>query len=190
MITFRPGVGMAVGIVLFVTSPVVAENVVRWARGDGVLTWDPHGAFNLSSYNGYRQVYEALVFHDAQFHLTPGLAVAWELADPTTWRFELREGVTFHDGTPLTAEDVVFSIERAFGEGSDLTFVGEDVVGVGAVDDRTIEITTKQPDLFLPTLLRLVSIMPKGWAERHGVVTATIYDQDQGTHARDHANGT
>jgi peptide/nickel transport system substrate-binding protein len=168
-----------------------AENVVRWTRGDGVLTWDPHGAFTLPSYNGYWQVYEGLVSIDPQLHLVPGLALRWELLGPTTWRFHLRPGVTFHDGTPLTAEDVAFSIERALGDTSDLaTFISRRVVEISAVDAHTVDITTKQPDPFLAILLRLVSIMSKAWAEQHGVTTATVFDQDQGTYARDHANGT
>lgn len=56
---------------------------------------------------------------DAPLKLVPGLAQKWGVVKPTAWRFELRKGVQFHDGQPLTAEDVMFSIDRARGEGSD-----------------------------------------------------------------------
>jgi peptide/nickel transport system substrate-binding protein len=168
-----------------------AENVVRWASASGVLTWDPHGADNLPSFNGYRQVYESLVMHDAAFNLIPGLAESWRLVDPLTWHFALREGVTFHDGTPLTVDDVVFSLERARAPGAATAHVVKtSITEVRAVDERTVAITTARPELMLPAQMRFASILSRRWAEQHGVAAATRHDQDAGTHARDHANGT
>ena len=66
-----------------------------------------------------KQVYEALLDVDSNLAIVPQLALAWKPLNPTTWEFELRPGVTFHDGTPFTAADVVFSIERARAETSD-----------------------------------------------------------------------
>ena len=172
-------------------APARAENVVRWASAAGVLTWDPHGADNLPSFNGYRQVYESLVMHDAAFNLVPGLAVAWKLVDPLTWHFVLREGVTFHDGAPLTADDVVFSLDRARAPtAATADVVQTSITGVQAVDARTVAITTARPELMLPAQIRFASILSKRWAERHGVEAATRYDEDAGIYARDHANGT
>ena len=62
------------------------------------------------------QVYEALLDIDSNLKIVPQLALAWKILDPTHWEFELRQGVRFHDGTPFTADDVVFSIERAQAE--------------------------------------------------------------------------
>ncbi len=80
--------------------------------------------------------------------LVPGLAVSWKLVDPTTWQFTLRPGVTFHDGTPLTAEDVVFSIERARGPGSDFRIPDRagTIAAARVLDADTIEVTTTKPD--------------------------------------------
>ena len=64
-------------------------------------------------------MYEALLDIDSNLAIVPQLALAWKPLDPTTWEFELRPDVTFHDGTPFTAADVVFSIERARAETSD-----------------------------------------------------------------------
>jgi peptide/nickel transport system substrate-binding protein len=89
--------------------------VLRWASAGGVLTWDPHVINETPSLVGFRQVYESLATIDADLILRPTLATSWQLLDPITWRFELGEGVTFHDGAPLSAEDVVFSLERARG---------------------------------------------------------------------------
>ena len=61
-------------------------------------------------------IYERLTHVDEHFQLKPGLAERWELRpDGRTWRFFLRKGVTFHDGSPFTAADVIFSVDRAAG---------------------------------------------------------------------------
>jgi peptide/nickel transport system substrate-binding protein len=118
MATVKSMVMLAAALLIACTGPAAAENVLRWASAEGMPTWDPHGAQGRVAFQGYRQVYESLVMHNADMSLVPALAVSWRLVDPTTWHFEVRQGVTFHDGTPLTAEDVVFSIERARGPGS------------------------------------------------------------------------
>jgi peptide/nickel transport system substrate-binding protein len=179
--------GIASGLVV---APVRAETVVRWASAAGVLSWDPHGADNLPSFNGYRQVYESLVLHDAALNLVPGLATSWRMVDPLTWHFVLRQGVTFHDGTPLTAADVVFSIDRARARTAALADVLPRIVAVRAVDPRTVAITTARPELRLPVQIQLASILSKRWAQQHRVAAATPDDKDASTYARDHANGT
>ena len=87
------------------------------------------------------QVYEALLDVDSDLAVVPQLAVAWNVVDPTNWEFELREGVRFHDGTPFTAEDVVFSIERARANTSDFRLrVRKASPPIEAVDDHTVRI--------------------------------------------------
>ena len=72
-----------------------------------------------------KQVYKALLDIDSNLAIIPQLALTWKPLDPTTWEFELCPDVTFHDDTPFTAADVVFSTERARAETSDLpTLVG------------------------------------------------------------------
>jgi peptide/nickel transport system substrate-binding protein len=105
------------GATAAVPGSVAAENVLRWASAGGVLTWDPHGSTETPSLVGFRQVYESLTMIDAALSLRPGLAASWQPIDPTSWRFELRRGVSFPDGTPFSAADVVFSIERARARG-------------------------------------------------------------------------
>jgi peptide/nickel transport system substrate-binding protein len=68
------------------------------------------------------QVYENLVDRSIGYDLEPQLAVAWKLVEPTVWEFQLREGVRFHDGTPFSAQDVVFSIERVRHEAADASY--------------------------------------------------------------------
>ncbi len=173
-------------------APAGAENVVRMGKTDGMPTWDPQGARWDIALTATGRCTRAWSWSMPDLTLVPALAVSWKFVDPTTWQFTLRRGVTFHDGTPLTAEDVVFSIERARGPGSDFRIPDRagTIAAARALDADTIEVTTTQPDPQLPAKIRLVNILSKAWAERHGVTAATYYADDHGTYAFDHANGT
>src|SRR5215510_5552321 len=77
-----------------------------------VTSMDPHFLNLQPTINVDWQVFDALTHVDENARLIPGLALSWRALDATTWEFRLRRGVRFHDGSELTAEDVVFSIER------------------------------------------------------------------------------
>ena len=93
--------------------PGGAENVLRWASATEALTFDPHAANNTPTLNATQQVYEPLVDFNSSYEIEPALAVGWKLISPTIWQFDLRQGVRFHDGTPFTSEDVVFSVHTS-----------------------------------------------------------------------------
>src|SRR3546814_399765 len=74
---------------------------------------DPH-FHNLSPNNAFnRHIFERLIGQDEKQRLVPELAVSWKPIDDTTWEIKLRKGVKFHDGSPFTADDVIFTAERA-----------------------------------------------------------------------------
>ena len=74
---------------------------------------DPH-YHNLGPNNALaRVIFDRLIMPDHKQQLLPGLAVSWKAINDTTWEFKLRKGVKFHDGTPFTADDVLFTFERA-----------------------------------------------------------------------------
>ena len=106
-------------VVIGGTAPATAENVLRWATlGDG-FDFDPHSHISSANQAPIKQVYELLLdIKESDLTISPKLAIAWTLLNPTTWRFQLRQNARFHDGTPFTAEDVVFSIIRAQAETS------------------------------------------------------------------------
>ena len=99
------------------------------------------------------QVYEPLVDFDSDNSIRPGLAVAWRLVDSTTWEFELRQGVRFHDGTPLTAEDVVFSLRRALSPKSEFARDVQPVAAIEADGDHVVRVRTIEPNPILPEQL-------------------------------------
>ena len=90
-----------------------SAQTLRIASAFDPQTMDPHALALLYHTRVAYQVHESLVGRDAQFRLEPALAVSWEQREPKRWRFKLRPGVRFHDGSPMTADDVVFSLQRA-----------------------------------------------------------------------------
>jgi peptide/nickel transport system substrate-binding protein len=93
--------------------PTADARTLRWASQGDPQTADPHSQ-NENLTNMFSQaVHDTLLMRDNELKLVPGLATSWQRINPTTWRFTLRQGVKFHDGSPFTADDVVFTWERA-----------------------------------------------------------------------------
>ncbi|HUG20961.1 ABC transporter substrate-binding protein [Piscinibacter sp.] len=163
---------------------------LRIASGFDPQTMDPHALALLYHTRVVTQVYESLVWRDEQYRLEPGLALSWQAIDPKTWRFKLRPGVTFHDGSPFTADDAVFSIERVMAAPSQRSFHLTGVTGVKKLDDLTIEVKLATPDAVLPEKFFLLGMMSKAWAIKHGVERAQDFNGKQETYAVRNANGT
>ena len=94
-------------------APFADAKTLRWAGRGDPQTMDPFSQNENLTNNINNLVYDTLVMRDKDLKVIPGLATSWEQVNPTTWRFKLRQGVKFHDGTPFTADDVVFSMQRA-----------------------------------------------------------------------------
>ena len=138
---------------------------VRIANQGDSLSMDPHSLNESLQLSVTGNVYEGLVGRNKDLSLAPGLATSWRQTSPTVWRFELRKGVQFHDGTPFTADDVVFSFARTQVEGSDMKSYTNDLKEVRKIDAHTVEIETTAPFPILPDVISLVYIMSKKWAE-------------------------
>ncbi|CAB3687148.1 ABC transporter substrate-binding protein [Achromobacter pestifer] len=113
-------------------------------------------------------IFERLVSVDENMQMQPGLAVSWKTLDPTTWEIRLRAGVTFHDGTPFSADDVVFSLERApTVPNSPAPFTGavRAIAHIDVVDPLTLRIRTKAPTPDLMEQIGLVYILSRHAAE-------------------------
>ena len=179
----------AVGVA-FLASAAADAKVFRYSTSGDINGLDPHlnneGPTNAMKNN----LYEALIFRDHELKLRPSLATDWKQTAPTVWRFNLRKGVKFHDGTPFTADDVVFSIKRNNHEQSGMRTYSASVVDVKKVDDHTVDIITKVPDPILDQNLPAVFIMSKAWSEKNNTTTPVQGIVGNETYANVHENGT
>jgi peptide/nickel transport system substrate-binding protein len=192
MIRLKPTIAaLAIGIVISLAGPARAENVLRWASVSGALTIDPHAYDENPTLAQHRQIYEHLIQVDSNLEFVPALALAWRLVKPTTWEFELRPNVRFHDGTPVTAADVVFSFARAKTE-LPVGFAGriESIATVRALDEHTVRIETKFPDPQLWEKVSYIAIMSEAWATAHDALVPVNVSAGEENFASRHANGT
>jgi peptide/nickel transport system substrate-binding protein len=153
------------------TSVFASAETLRWARAGDSLTLDPHSQNEGPTHALSQQIYEPLISPDMEAKPIPALATEWMVkeGDPNVWVFKLREGVKFHGGEDFTAEDVVFSFNRAKMESSDMKELLVTIKEVRAVDDYTVEMETEGPNPILPNNLTNLFIMDKGWAEANDV---------------------
>ncbi|MEJ6404520.1 ABC transporter substrate-binding protein [Yoonia sp. 2307UL14-13] len=178
-------------LIAAIAVPAGAETL-RWARAGDALTLDPHAQNEGPTHTIRHQMYEPLIIRDTTGAFEAALATDWNVSDedPNVWVFNLREGVKFHDGADFTAEDVVFSFERAKQENSDMKELIGSIVEVRAVDDMTIEMVTDGPNPILPSNLTNLFIMDKDWAEANNTVNVQDFEGGEITYATTNANGT
>ena len=174
---------------LALAAPASAAKL-RIASAFDPQSMDPHALALLYHSRISTQLYESLVNRGRDFALEPSLALSWQPVDPRTWRFRLRPNVRFHDGTSFTADDVVFSVERALAKTSQRAFQLRGVSGARRVDDLTVDVQLAAPDAVLPEKFLFVGMMSRAWATRHGVVQPQDFNAKQETHAVRNANGT
>ena len=179
-------------VALALAAPLADAKTFRWAFQGDVQSLDPHGLNETFTLGYLGNVYEGLTHYDQNLQLEPGLATSWENLDETTWRFELREGVTFHNGNPFTADDVIFSWKRSLTDGSDMKGYGAKMAEIEKIDDHTIEVTTPSPNPILPRELVFLYIMDKEWSEANNASEATSPQAGDttATYAAQNANGT
>jgi peptide/nickel transport system substrate-binding protein len=162
----------------------------KWANSGDVNSMDPYARNETFLLTFTANIYEPLVRHDRALKLEPALAVKWGQPRPDLWHFDLRHDVKFHDGTPFTADDVVFSLKRAMGPGSNLTGNFVTVKEIRKVDEFTVEIDTKYPDPLLADKLQQIGIMSKVWAEKNNAVNTADMTKNEENFATRNANGT
>jgi peptide/nickel transport system substrate-binding protein len=172
-----------------VAAPVEAKTL-RWAGRGDMQTTDPHSQNENLTNNINSLVYEFLVDRDKKLGIRPSLAESWTQIDPTTWRFKLRAGVKFHDGTPFTADDVVFSFERARADSSQLRAYATAAGIPKKIDDLTVEFTTKGPNPIELEHLATINIMSRAWSEKNHATKPQNFAQKEDMITAHQANGT
>lgn len=150
-----------------IASTTAQGGSITVVQGPEPVSLDPTIDINKTSINIQYTMFDPLVNNTPDNEIIPWLATSWEPVEPTRWRFNLRQGVTFHNGEPFNAESVVFSInayQTSQGEGSKLF---TSIAGAEVVDEYTVDILTEQPNPIIPrTMAFLMVLPPQDYAEK------------------------
>src|SRR5258707_8425154 len=176
-------------ILALVAAPVQAASL-RWAAQNDILTLDPHSQNHATTHAIIQHTYEGLVRYTRDYKIEPCLAVSWKQISETHWRFNLRKGVKFHDGSPFGADDVVFSYGRIKQpQGTNQVYVSG-ITEVKKIDDYTVDLILGGPT---PILLRNIvdfRIMSMSWSEKNRSQNIQDYAKKEETYASRNTNGT
>jgi len=165
----------------------------RWSNNGDSNSMDPYARQETFLLSFDSNIYEPLVRRDAHdLSLEPALAVSWTQLEtnPLIWRFKLRPNVKFQDGTPFSADDVVFSYTRVLDAGSNMKSVLATVKEVRKVDDLTVDFETTSPDPILPDEITNWDIMSKAWCEKNNAIHPADLTKNEESYATTHAMGT
>jgi peptide/nickel transport system substrate-binding protein len=163
---------------------------LRWAAQNDILTLDPHSQNHATTNAILMHAYEGLTRYSAKYEVEPALATKWTYISPTQVRFELRKGVRFHDGTPFTADDVIFSFGRIMQPQGTLQNFVSGIKEIRKIDEHTIDMIMEAPN---PILLRNIidfRIMSKAWAEKNKTTSVQDYKAKEDNHASRNVMGT
>ncbi|MDE2515323.1 MAG: ABC transporter substrate-binding protein [Rhodospirillales bacterium] len=184
--TLGLGAGLAVG-----AAPATAQAATfKWASDGDVGAMDPYTRQETVQLAFLLNIYEPLVRRDAHLKLEPALAVSWKQISPTVWRFHLRPNVKWQDGSPFTADDVVFSLHRTLAKTSSMRASMSMVKDVRKVNDLTVDFETFAPDPIFPQEQTNFMIMSKAWCEAHGSVDPVFIGGTADNYAVHNAMGT
>jgi peptide/nickel transport system substrate-binding protein len=183
---------VVVGFLAALVSIGAAEaRTLTWARAEDAITLDPHVAGGGPTRTLSHQIYEPLIIRDNQGKALPALAESWNLtSNPQIWEFKLRRGIVFHDETPFTADDVVFSLNRARQPTSAIRSLLASVDAIIKVDAYTVRVRTRVADPLLPANLTHLFIMSKSWSEKNRTTRVQNLKSEEEPYAARHANGT
>ncbi|MFT6225256.1 MAG: peptide/nickel transport system substrate-binding protein [Paracoccaceae bacterium] len=178
---------LATALMLAATTGAQAETF-RWSSTTDPQTMDPHAVNSAAVLGFLNNIYEGLVRRGKDMTIEPALATAWEpIGAGEGWRFTLRQGVTFQDGSAFDAQDVLFSYQRASNEASDTRSWFAPVSEVKIVDAYTVDIMTSAPNPLFPDSIANWMMMDSGWATAN---SAELPDKDNGNFATLNTNGT
>jgi peptide/nickel transport system substrate-binding protein len=173
--------GMAVvgaaGAVAPLATPAAAQTTQKKelvvAQGGDISKFDPHFSTSSNDIRISFNIFDNLVLRYPDGKLQPGLATAWKLTAPTTWTFQIRKGVKWHNGDPFSAADAKFSLERTWDPNvkTRVSTVFTTIDKVEAPNAETLVIHTKKPDPLLPARLAFYGgqIVPQKYSTSVGL---------------------
>lgn len=180
----------AVALSLALVHPAAAQTTVRWGNNGEVTTMDPHGVFSTANAALLGNIYDTLVRLDRNLKFEPGLATKWEVLAPDRYRFTIRQGVRFHDGTPMTAADVVASLRRASVPNSPYASVTHMISAIEQSGPDTVDVLLRGPYPVLINDLAGVAILSERWMQAHDAMLPTDPARGAASYANIHTNGT
>ncbi len=180
----------AIAVSLSLGMGAASAETFKFAFQGTLKSLDPYSLNETFTLGFLGNVYEGLTRRDGELNIQPALAESWEVVEPTRWRFHLRKGVKFHNGSDFTADDVIFSADRVRSEGSDLkTRIAEDVK-FEKVDDHTVDVVLTAPNPILHYEWDTWAIVDKEWTEANDSVKVTSASDEAATKISLEANGT
>lgn len=182
---------LAVGLAcwLGVIAPADAATL-RWAAGRDIGSLDPDSFGDTFTLAFLNHIYEGLVRYDENLKIQPALATSWEIVEPTLWRFHLRAGVKFHDGAPLTADDVIASLDRATDDKSPLKGNLSAYKSSTKIDALTFEMRLNTAYPLLLNDLTNIFVFSKPWLVANKAEAPTDVGKAIENYATFHTNGT
>ncbi|MBP0495155.1 ABC transporter substrate-binding protein [Roseomonas indoligenes] len=180
----------ALALVLGIGGTAEAQTTIRWGNNGEVTTMDPHGVFSTANAALLGNIYDSLVRLDRNLVFQPGLATAWVAVAPDHYRFTIRQGVRFHDGTPMTAADVVASIRRASVPNSPYASVTHMIREVQQSGPDTVDVLLRGPYPVLINDLAGISILSEAWMKAHDALLPTDPARGTAGYANVNTNGT
>ena len=163
---------------------------LRWAAQNDILTLDPHSQNHATTNAILQHAYEGLTRYNAKYEPEPALATQWTYISPTQVRFELRKGVKFQDGSPFTADDVVFSFGRIKQPQGTMAIYVAGIADIKKIDEHTVDFILAGAN---PLLLRNIAdffIMSKPWADKNKTANVQDYKAKEENFASRNVNGT
>jgi peptide/nickel transport system substrate-binding protein len=179
----------AAAVAVGLAAPLHAANL-RWAAQNDILTLDPHSQNHATTNAILMHAYEGLTRYNEKYEVEPCLATKWTFISPTQVRFDLRKGVKFHDGTPFTADDVLFSFARIKQPQGTMQIYVTGISDIKKIDDYTVDLILNAPN---PILLRNIidfRIMSKSWSEKNKTTNVQDYKAKEENFASRNVNGT
>ena len=146
----------------------------KWANDGDVRAMDPYTLDETVQNSFLQNIYEPLVRRNKQLAVEPALAASWEQTSPVVWRFHLRPGVKWQDGSAFTADDVLFSFQRINEKTSSTSTNVAAIKEVRRVDDLTIDIETRGPDPILTSEITNWDILNKAWCEKNNATAPVV----------------
>ena len=188
---FKRSLLAAATLALATVAPTASAKPFKWAGSSDIQTMDIHSQNSALGNGIHAAVYESLVmFNSRTLKVEPLLATSWQQVSPTQLRVKLRQGVKFSDGSAMTADDVVYSLQRAMSRTSTYSIYTQGMDRIAKVDGETIDIFLKNPNPVILNQLTELRVMSKAWAEKNNSVEPKDIKAKDETYSHRNAMGT